>query len=457
MKDVTDTRLRKLERILEFSRELISTMSLEPLLHKIVAAAAELTDSEVAAILLLDVRTGGLRFVATSNLVDQLVDIPVPVEGSVAGAALSSGEPLIISDARSDPRHFKAVDELVGFNTRSLLAVPLQFKERRIGVLEAENKQGDEGFSQEDVDTLTVLAAQATAAIENARLVGALRKSHDELEQRVEERTAELSAANFALKEQIAERKQAEEKLRQHALELEARNEELDAFGHTVAHDLKGPLNTMLGFARVLPETWRTISEEEIQEYLQIIANTGSKMNNIIDELLLLASTRREEVETVVLDMASIVAEVQQRLGYMIWEYGAEITTPEDWPSALGYAPWVEEVWINYISNAIKYGGQPPRVELGADRLSDSAADGEEAQGKMVRFWVRDNGAGLSPEEQSRLFIPYTQLHHVRAKGHGLGLSIVLRIIKKLGGEVGVESQEDQGSIFSFILPLAPP
>jgi two-component system sensor histidine kinase/response regulator len=113
----------------------------------------------------------------------------------------------------------------------------------------------------------------------------------------------------------------------------------------------------------------------------------------------------------------------------------------------MGYAPWIEEVWVNYLSNAMKYGGRPPLVELGAMEQPDA----------MVRFWVRDNGEGLSLDEQSRLFTPYTQLHLVRARGHGLGLSIVLRIVKKLGGEVGVESQVGHGSTFAFTLPLAPP
>jgi signal transduction histidine kinase len=78
----------------------------------------------------------------------------------------------------------------------------------------------------------------------------------------------------------------------------------------------------------------------------------------------------------------------------------------------MGYGPWVEEVWINYLSNAIKYGGQPPRVELGAT----AEADG------VIRFWVRDNGLGLAPGDQVKLFTPFTRLDEVRAKGHGLGL-----------------------------------
>ncbi|MEA3341114.1 MAG: ATP-binding protein [Chloroflexota bacterium] len=108
------------------------------------------------------------------------------------------------------------------------------------------------------------------------------------------------------------------------------------------------------------------------------------------------------------------------------------------------------EAAANYISNAIKYGGRPgervlPRIELGFDELT-----------KKVRFWVRDNGPGLTPEEQSRLFTPFTRLDQARAKGHGLGLSIVQRIVEKMDGQTGVESAPGQGSVFFFTLPDAP-
>jgi signal transduction histidine kinase len=113
--------------------------------------------------------------------------------------------------------------------------------------------------------------------------------------------------------------------------------------------------------------------------------------------------------------------------------------------AALGYAGWVEEVWVNYISNAIKYGNKPPRVELGATPQPDG----------MIRFWVRDNGPGLSPEQQAKLFTPFTQLSPIRATGYGLGLSIVARIMDKLGGQVGVESEgiAGRGSLFYLLRP----
>jgi len=118
---------------------------------------------------------------------------------------------------------------------------------------------------------------------------------------------------------------------------------------------------------------------------------------------------------------------------------------PDAWPVAVGYGPWIEEVWANYLSNAIMYGGSSPRIELGADVQADG----------MVRFWVRDYGPGISADQQQHLFIPFTQLAQSSANGHGLGLSIVRRIMNKLGGEVGVESNgvPGQGSRFFFTLP----
>ena len=141
------------------------------------------------------------------------------------------------------------------------------------------------------------------------------------------------------------------------------------------------------------------------------------------------------------------MANVQARLSYMIKEQQAQIILPEVWPDAIGYEPWIEEVWANYLSNALKYGGRPPRVELGASARSDG----------MLRFWTRDNGPGIPPEACTRLFTPYNQISHLNSNsGHGLGLSIVLSIVEKLGGQVGVESELGQGSLFFFTLPVGP-
>ncbi len=243
----------------------------------------------------------------------------------------------------------------------------------------------------------------------------------------------------------ITERKAMEEELRRRTSELEARNADLDAFAHTVAHDLKSPLTVVVGRGHALRDHHEDMSPEMVTEWLDSIVKAGHNMADIIDALLLLANVRQKtEIETAPLDMAAIVDAVRGRLENRIATEEAEIIKAEVWPTVIGYAPWIEEVWANYISNALKYGGDPARVTLGA-----------ESDGALARFWVRDNGPGLTPEEQSKLFSQFTRLDETQAEGHGLGLSIVQRIVEKLGGEVGVESDGETGSAFWFSLPLA--
>jgi PAS domain S-box-containing protein len=288
------------------------------------------------------------------------------------------------------------------------------------------------GFSDVEVRRLKKDGALIDVSISSA----ALRDAHGKL------------TGFMAIIADITARKQAEETLRQYASELQARNEELDAFAHTVAHDLNNPLTNLVGYADVLRVDYAEMSDEERQVCVNSILQSGQKMSNIIDELLLLAGVRQTQVEIKPLDMAGIVAEACRRLSYMLnrWQVKVVLPAASEWPVGVGYAPWIEEVWVNYISNALKYGGKPPRVEVGGEANPDGT----------VRFWVRDNGNGLTPEQQARLFAPFTQLNQVRAEGYGLGLSIVRRIVEKLHGQVGVESSgiSGEGSLFYFTLPI---
>lgn len=255
--------------------------------------------------------------------------------------------------------------------------------------------------------------------------------------------------------DEIQQRKEAEMTLQQHAVELEKRNLELDAFARTVAHDLKNPVNGIIGFTELLLEecTPAVPPSSDSIEYLHWVVKAAQKMVTIIDSLLLLAGVSKQaKVEMQPLEMAQIVSQVQLRLAQLLREYHSDLKLPKSWPVAKGYAPWVEEIWANYISNALKYGGKPPRIELGANLLPPSPAS---PQVEMIRFWVRDNGPGLSKEAQVQLFTPFTRLHKERAEGHGLGLSIVQQVVERLGGQVGVESQEGQGSLFYFTLPAS--
>ncbi|MGH2538492.1 MAG: sensor histidine kinase [Candidatus Promineifilaceae bacterium] len=241
----------------------------------------------------------------------------------------------------------------------------------------------------------------------------------------VERRNAELAALNSALL---------------------AHNEELNAFSHTVAHNLKNPLSILLGFAEMLAHDHAIGDEAAVGQALDAIREHGQRLERIINELLLLAEVRqRDEIPRARLDMGAVAQESLRRLEGLAQQRDVEISLPESWPAALGHRPWVEEMWVNYLSNAIKYAGRGARIALGADPPRVG----------LVRFWVRDDGPGIAPADQQRLFTPFTQLHRVEAQGHGLGLSIVQRIASKLGGTVGVESEPGQGSLFWFSLPAA--
>lgn len=221
--------------------------------------------------------------------------------------------------------------------------------------------------------------------------------------------------------------------------------DELEAFAHTVAHDLKNPLHSIIGYIGLLQEELSTQPNSlELAQQMEKIAQ-GSV--SIINDLLLLAKVRNtQEIEIKPLAMHVIVQDALIQLASLIEQYKAVIELPDKWETAHGYAPWVEAIWVNYISNAIKYGGRPPHIKLGSTLMPD----------QNVCFWIEDNGHGLTDAEQAKLFQPFTRLATVRIDGHGLGLSIVQRIAERLEGKVGVESTVNKGSRFYFTLPTVP-
>ncbi len=398
-------RTRQVETSTEIAQEIAATPGLEGLFARVVNMVQEqfgyyhvhvytLEDSQ----LIMQEGTGkaGRRMKGLDH------KIPLEAEKSLVAHAAREKEPVLVSDVYRDPNWLP--NPLLP-ETKSEIATPIKLRNEVLGVLDVQNNTVS-SLNREDQLLLMGLCGQIAVAIDNRR--------------------------------SDVKRKQAEE----------AQNkliDELDAFAHTVGYNLRDPLDLIIGYTNLLKEQARL--PEELQEYLNAIARNGYKMSDIIDELELLAGVRKAKIELTPLNMARIVAEVQQRLAYLIREYQAKIIISEYWPVAMGHKPWVEEVWANYLSTAIRYGGQPPLVRVGATAQSDG----------MVRFWVRDNGPGLTPQEQNQLFGEFTSSDQLKVKGYALGLSIVRRIVTKLGGQVQIASDgiPGQGSILSFTLPEA--
>ncbi len=313
----------------------------------------------------------------------------------IAGRVLQHQRPEWVRDAAQDPDYIPQPPGMT-----SLIAAPLMTGRKRIGVLSLATRD-PERFDQDVFEVVQLLAGRVAIALDNARMY--------------DERAALVK--------------------------------ELEAFAHTVAHDLKNPLYAITGFIDFVLNDPQ-LTEAEHDDFLQRIDNSAQKANTIIEALLLLAGLRRDgPAPSDTVDMNQMAREAHDRLRPIAEEHAAQITLTPDMPAARGFGPWIEEIWVNYLSNAIKYGGRPPHITLGYTPLPEGC----------IRYWVQDNGPGLTDDQQTQLFREFTRLDTQKIEGHGLGLSIVQRIAARLGGDVGVESAPGTGSRFWFSLPQAAP
>ena len=232
--------------------------------------------------------------------------------------------------------------------------------------------------------------------------------------------------------------------LKKEIIEKEKLIADLDAYARSVAHDLKNPIGGVIGLTEFIKDDILNQNNEQAFELLDMLNGQGQKMLKIVDELLLLSQIRKEDIQPVEIDMYSIIIDAINRLKQQIKDRGATFEIPEKWEVVKGHPQWIEEVWVNLISNAIKYGGDPPKIVIGTEKLANG----------WNRFWIQDNGIGLPAELFEKLFTDFERLGQQKIEGHGLGLSITKRIIEKLGGQVMVTSKNIPGSgcVFSFTL-----
>ncbi|MCA9212737.1 MAG: response regulator [Planctomycetales bacterium] len=279
-------------------------------------------------------------------------------------------------------------------------------------------------FSEEDKGLLTIFGQRIGMELERQKELNkrkaaevALQKAHDELEDRVERRTAELQESN----------------------------EELEAFAYSVSHDLRAPLRAIEGFAEALKEDYESTLDDVAQGYLKHITGGAVRMGQLINDLLEHAKLGRNMLAFGPVSMPGVVDHVQSLLAHQIQYSKATIHVDENLPTVEGHRGTLELLMQNLLQNAMKFVeyGRQPKIAVSA--VSDD---------KTWQICVRDNGIGIAERFQNSIFDIFQRLHTDDAyPGTGIGLAIVKKAALLHGGEVWVESKEGEGSAFWVKLP----
>jgi len=384
--------LKRYDRLLELTSDLASTLDLTTLLNHIVEAARELTECEEASLLLFDPQAGHLVFkAATNKTLDQLDQITVPIENSVAGWIFSQHKPLLVADALSDPRFFQDVDILTEFQTRSILGVPLLTKDKTIGVIEVINRTTGT-FQPDDTLLLQSLAAQAAIAIENSRL--------------------------FQQSDLIAE----------------------------MVHELRTPLASLIAASHLLKRS--DLPGEQRDRIGETVFSEAKRLNEMTTDFLELARLEsgrvRFQLEPVHLE--GLIHECLEIIRPQAQTRDIHLETHIDHTIApvQGDRNQLKRLLLNLLTNAIKYNRDQGTISVALQE-----------DGGLIELGVTDTGIGIPAEDVSRIFERFYRVPSQSGKtsGTGLGLAIAERIAHSHRGELRVESQLGEGSTFTLLLP----
>ncbi len=270
----------------------------------------------------------------------------------------------------------------------------------------------------------------------------ALREARDYLELRVQERTQELSNVNASLQSEIAERLAAQRRLEQLTLDLQRSNQELEQFAYVASHDLQEPLRTITSYTQLLAKRYQGQLDDRADRYVHFIVDGATRMQQLIRDLLTYSKVGRRELKCQPTDCNVILQRVMQDLQRAIAESGCTIHYPT-LPTVMAEASQLSLLFQNLIGNAIKYRRDvAPTVEI-------SAIQGD----RHWLFRIQDNGIGIEPQYRDRIFEIFQRLHTSdEYSGTGLGLAICKKIVERHGGQIGVESDYGQGSVFYFTI-----
>ena len=398
-----------LSRLLEVTRNLSTTVDLETYLQSILSAATELTESETASLMEYDEASKQLRFKYVPWFHREAISsAKVPVSASIAGWIFLHVKPLVIDDVKSDPRHYKKIDELANFTTRSLLGVPLILHGRPIGVFEIFNKAGGASYTEEDIFIVETLASLVTAALQTDLLENTTTSSQDE------------------------------------ARNLDRLKSEFIAI---TSHELRTPLGLILGHATFL----RELIGPEYYEQVDVIIRSATKLKEIIESLSSVdnyqtggASLRSRKVS-----VTRIIEDVSASFRDMAVQEGVSLKAEIDRNQELlidADGSKIAIVLSSLVKNALTFTNEGGHVIIrgGLDT-------------GCIKVSVQDDGLGIPTKDLAHIFERFYQVEsHLtrRHGGMGLGLSVAKVMIEMHGGRIWAESTEGKGSAFTFLLPL---
>src|ERR1700677_109690 len=380
-----------MEHLVSVVQELSLARSLEDIMAIVRHAARRLTGADGATFILRD---NGRCYYADEDAIAPLwKGKRFPMEKCISGWAMLNRQPAVIRDIYDDPR-IPAEAYRPTF-VKSLAMVPIRSLDPvgAIGTYWATLRMP----KPEEVKILQALANSTSVAMENVQL-------YSGLEQKVAERTARLQALN----------------------------EELDSFSYSVSHDLRAPLRHVGGFIELLQKQEGEKLSGKGNDYLKIILASTQTMSSLINNLLEFSDMGRAEMRKSQVDMKALVNEVWVGLSLerkdrnIVWDVA-------DLPAVEGDGAMLKQVWVNLISNAVKYTNRRDRAEI---HVGFTERDGES------EFFVKDNGAGFDMKYANKLFGVFQRLHHKEDfEGTGIGLANVRRIITRHGGRAWADGK----------------
>jgi signal transduction histidine kinase len=572
----TQQRAYQLSTLNDLTRQLTSTLELEPLLQNILKNAVSILNCEAGSLFLVDEQTGDLVFnVTVGPVATDLIGQRVPAGSGIVGQAAETRAPVVENSGQTSSLRFSDTDEKTGFTSKSLLAVPLLFKDRVIGVIEVVNRLDGLPFVEDDQTLLSAFAGQAAVAMENARLYTL---TDQELAARVEELSVlqridrELNASleidralritlEWAMRQSHAEaglvgifddnalrimteqgygdlveigsvmnldmkavqtavktvqpqqvtvqpdtdnrgvlpmafsqvvipiRREASviglillestnstqqdvnflNRLSDHAAiaisnaqlyaEIQRANDAKSEFVSFVAHELKNPMTSIKGYTELISKGVVGPITEAQTNFLNTIHSNVERMSTLVSDLndnsKIEAGRLRLDYKAV--NMLDIVEDVVKSTSAQTKDkqQTIELKVPDNLPNVWADPTRVGQVLVNLVSNSIKYTPEGGNITIGS-QPSENQWDPEGAE-QVVHIWVKDDGIGIAPEDQRKIFQKFFRSEDSKARevpGSGLGLNITRSLVEMQGGRIWFESEFRKGTTFHFTVPV---